>query len=176
MCLIRNNFGFTSDSSLVFYTVILCEFEFDLCACAHAIGWERVRGRQSQWCVLICLIDFPLDGASQRPTGKPQSASAILHTYVFYVYYVCVCVLFACLFCLRVYSVCVCVFSTCVCIVCTLCIVCALYNFFHSHLLLQLLLLRDVAGVAAFVTGDKQTGEGLGVLKNSNNNCCLDSM
>lgn len=85
------------------------------------------------------------------------------------------CVLRVCVFCLRVYTVCVCVFSSCVCIVCTLCIVCALYNFFHSHLLLQLLLLRDVAGVAAFVTGDKQTGEGLGVL-NSNNNCCLDSM
>lgn len=85
-----------------------------------------------------------------------------------------VCVCSVCVFILSVF--CLCVFSTCVCIVCTLCIVCALYNFFHSHLLLQLLLLRDVAGVAAFVTGDQQTGEGLGVLNSNNNNCCLDSM
>lgn len=134
----------------------------------------RVRGRQSQWCVLICLIGFPLDGASQRPTGKPQSASAILHMYC--VCSTCVCILsVVCVFRLRVCSVCVCAFSLCLylCVYFVYC-VCALYNFCHSHLLLQLLLLRDVAGVAAFVTGDKQTDEGLGVV--DNNNCCLDSM
>lgn len=68
----------------------------------------------------------------------------------------------------------VCAFNLCLYCVYFVYCVCALYNFCHSHLLLQLLLLRDVAGVAAFVTGDKQTDEGLGVV--NNNNCCLDSM
>lgn len=129
----------------------------------------RVRGRQSQWCVLICLIGFPLDGASQRPTGKPQSASAILHMY--FVCTTCVCILFVCILCIL--FVCAFSLSLYLCVYFVYC-VCALYNFCHSHLLLQLLLLRDVAGVAAFVTGDKQTDEGLGVV--NNNNCCLDSM
>lgn len=83
------------------------------------------------------------------------------------------CVYSVCVY--SVYSVCVCFqfVSVFVCVYFVYC-VCALYNFCHSHLLLQLLLLRDVAGVAAFVTGDKQTDEGLGVV--NNNNCCLDSM
>lgn len=112
--------------------------------CADLPDWFSARWRQS---------------APNRKTTKCKCNFA----YVFRVYYVCV------------YSVCVCFqfVSVFVCVLCVLC-VCALYNFCHSHLLLQLLLLRDVAGVAAFVTGDKQTDEGLGVV--NNNNCCLDSM
>lgn len=139
----------------------------DLCACAHAwlsslrsgplcVGkckWERERESAPDWFA-----------ARWRPWNHRQRQ---LRTFLFVrsISEICMCV--TCVS--HVYAVCMLcvgrVCTLCVYCVCTLfvCILCTWCNFCDSHLLLQLLLIRDVAGVAAFVTGDKQTGVRKGV-------------
>lgn len=153
----------------------------DLCACAHT--WHSslcalahcAQGGRERECV-SCLPDW--FAARWRPENHrkrqlrtffalPVQFACVLHVY-------CMCML--CL--LLVYCVCTLLACVCVCL-CILCTLCTLCNFCHSHLLLQLLLIRDVAWCRGFCNW-RQTNGGVGKGARDgehwNNNCCLDSM
>lgn len=106
---------------------------------------ERERARAA------CLIDLPLDGA--RKTTENASLELFSHCkcnlHVYCMCMLCVC----CVYCLCiVFALClpVCV---CVCVFCVLCVTFAILTCCCSCCLSETL-----PGVAAFVTGDKQTG------------------